>query len=494
MSDHPHDNLRQPCQCHVDYLLHSSNTAIQIIGANKQSDTPTGKSYVAYTIRVGDMETKHRYSEFESLRQSLVRLHPTKIVPPIPEKHSLVDYAALQTRVKDDLSMVEKRKRMLQTFLNRVKSHPGLGHDHVFHRFLESNVSWADVLHSSPLADLPKNPLQMIASHQTDVGIYEGVLMSNLIPMPTATYTLKQPDARFEASEKFTYRIANYMSNHLDKSQRKVIRRLGELANDYAELGAVYNGFSLNETGALANAIEKIGQAVDASYTETGQMVTTLEGEFAEPIQEHSQFAHTIKQVLRFRHMKHAQVELIESSLEHKKETLEGLLEIEREASRLHEAMTTERTIGSNAHDIGQINPSPSPPHEESLEDLYAHSDYRTTPTRQNRGWSGPVQMINAVGHTLQGLIDVDPASTRHNQIGKTKDSMEVLQRALEITRKDLSGVSVEVQADLDRFQREKIRDLRDMLIAYAKVHISYCQENLVSWKEARAEIDKIPN
>ena len=46
-----------------------------------------------------------------------------------------------------------------------------------------------------------------------------------------------------------------------------------ELANDYAELGAVYNGFSLNETGQLANAIEKVGQAVDSSYTMTGQLV-----------------------------------------------------------------------------------------------------------------------------------------------------------------------------------------------------------------------------
>jgi hypothetical protein len=54
----------------------------------------------------------------------------------------LVDYAAIQTRVKDDLPMVEKRKRMLQTFLNRVAKHPELGKDHVFHRFLESGVSW----------------------------------------------------------------------------------------------------------------------------------------------------------------------------------------------------------------------------------------------------------------------------------------------------------------------------------------------------------------
>lgn len=51
-----------------------------------------------------------------------------------------------------------------------------------------------------------------------------------------------------------------------------------ELANDYAELGAVYNGFSLNESGSLANALEKIGQAVDTSYTETAQMVSDAIG------------------------------------------------------------------------------------------------------------------------------------------------------------------------------------------------------------------------
>ena len=62
----------------------------------------------------------------------------------------------------------------------------------------------------------------------------------------------------------------------------------------------------------------------------------------------------------------------------------------------------------------------------------------------------------------------------------------------MEITRKDLSGSSTELQTELDRFQKEKIKDLRDMLIAYAKIHIRYCQRNLESWQEARAEVDKI--
>ncbi|KAI8063533.1 hypothetical protein BC940DRAFT_327364 [Gongronella butleri] len=521
------------CSCNIYRLLAADGSFIYITGSQKQSDT-AGKAYVAYNIRLANMETRHRYSEFESLCKSLGKLHPTVIVPPIPEKHSLMDYAALQTRVKDDLAMVEKRKRMLQTFLNRLAKHPVLSHDHVFHRFLESGVPWSDILHSPPLSTMPKNTLQMIANEDvlTARGNSSHILTSHLIPIPSATYILKNPDPQFEESEQFTYRIANYMSNNLEKSQRKVIRRLGELANDYAELGAVYNGFSLNEEGHVANAIEKIGQAVDASYSNMGEMVAMLEGDFAEPIQEYAQFANTIKQVLKFRHMKHAQVEMIEASLENKKAYLEELSTMEGEARRLEEAIAREHTIGQNAVNIDDINnglvdaegqaiTSPNGHHatdDDPLQDNpYAQPTPRsststgptgsnsTTPSprrssfssparrRSRYAWSGPMQMVNAVGHTLQGLIDVDPVATRRNQIGKTKDAIGVLEEALEITRMDLDGISRDVQADLDRFQTEKIKDLKEMLIAYAKAHIRYCQQNLTSWQEVKDDIDKIP-
>ncbi|KAG1054514.1 hypothetical protein G6F43_003480 [Rhizopus delemar] len=478
------DSLKPSCGCAIDRLLRHDETYIFITGAHKQSDSLSGKGYIAYNLRIGDIETKRRYSEFESFRKAMKSLYPALIIPPIPEKHSLVDYAALQIKVKDDLATIEKRKRMLQTFLNRIAKHPKLGKDHVFHQFLETNITWSDVLHSPPLNNLPKDPLKMVVSEDVQIPThtFNPLLASNLIPAPSAAYQLKKPDPRFEESEKFTFRIANYMSNNLDKSQRKVIRRLGELANDYAELGAVYNGFSLNESGAVANAIEKIGQAVDAGYTETGQMVTSLEGEFAEPIQEHAQFAQIIKQTLKFRHMKHAQVELIENVLEHKKDQLASLQNIENEARRLEQALTRNKTIGPNAVDVDELN---------NPEEDYSP---RSTPSPQRKSLNGgPMRVISAVGHTLQNIIDVNPEATRRNQIGMANDAINVLEEALNITTKDLDVISTELQADLDRFQREKIQEMRDMLIAYAKIHIRYCQKNLESWQEARAEVDKIP-
>ena len=47
-------------------------------------------------------------------------------------------------------------------------------------------------------------------------------------------------------------------------------------AHDHADLGAALNGFSLNETGALSGAIEKTGQAVDATYMSTTKLVRSL--------------------------------------------------------------------------------------------------------------------------------------------------------------------------------------------------------------------------
>jgi len=38
--------------------------------------------------------------------------------------------------------MIARRKRMLQTFLNRIARHPILSNERVFHRFLDGEVSW----------------------------------------------------------------------------------------------------------------------------------------------------------------------------------------------------------------------------------------------------------------------------------------------------------------------------------------------------------------
>lgn len=89
-----------------------------------------------------DLEVRRRYSEFASLREALAKLHPTLIIPPIPEKHTMADYAANPTKAKQDQQIIDLRKRMLAVFLNRCRRMKDVRTDGVWWRFLDPNSSW----------------------------------------------------------------------------------------------------------------------------------------------------------------------------------------------------------------------------------------------------------------------------------------------------------------------------------------------------------------
>ena len=56
-------------------------------------------------------------------------------------------------------------------------------------------------------------------------------------------------------------------------SLHRLYSLVSDLAQDHAALGATMNGFSLNETGQLSTAVEKTGQAIDATYMSTTKLV-----------------------------------------------------------------------------------------------------------------------------------------------------------------------------------------------------------------------------
>jgi len=81
----------------------------------------------------------------------------------------------------------------------------------------------------------------------------------------------------------------------------------------------------------------------------------------------------------------------------------------------------------------------------------------------------------------------------------------------LHLSAQDLKYASSTIQADLDRFQRQKVADLREMATSLARSHRDWCKkvwcnsylypsladvhiQNLAAWKEAKKEIDKIPD
>lgn len=471
---------------------------IVIVDASK-SHEGNSRGFIAYTIKIQDLTVRRRYSEFESLRATLSKLFPTLVIPPIPEKHTMSDYAAAPTKAKEDATIIEHRQRMLAVFLNRCKAMDEIRSCAVFQRFLDSNSSWQEVLNSPPVSQLPKNVLKAPPIHPETAS-----LAHSYLPVPSSSTRLKSNSPQFDEIEQNAKEYEAIIANGLEKVNRRIIKRYSDKAADFSELGARFNAFSLEEHGSLASAIERVGQAIDNTYITTEALVAALGASFSEPLGESAQFASAVRSVLKYRRQKAIQQELTADTLVHKKANLETLERQELEAQRINQYLnhhqpeapespsaataaadaepqspprtSTDSTTGltSDTSPSGASGPALSPP----------------TSPRKQRGFKIPG--MSKLNHAIHGFMDVDPEATRRSNIGKTKEQIAQLEEALKVARTDTQTASESVQVDLERFQKTKEQDLRRIMRAYVKCHVEWARKNLESWQEAKAELDKV--
>ncbi|BGP17825.1 hypothetical protein JCM10213_008375 [Rhodosporidiobolus nylandii] len=476
---------------------------IQIVDALKTSEGASA-AYIVYCVVFEGRQVRRRYSDFVSLRQALCTLHPCYIVPPLPPKNTLSSYAiagANPAKAKEDAALIARRRRMLATFLNRTLQHKVLGQDRVFRRFLDPETPWLDVLHSPPVTLVPKNPLRAPAHDPTDA---EMLALFASLPLPSSSATLQHPDQRFLDSEAFTNKFSAHLAGSMEKVNRRMMKRWTDAASDWGEMGGGLNGFALrmgeDGTGGLDEATEKVGMAVDAGYTLTNTMLGHWEQDFTEPLQEYTQFSNIIKSLLKYRHNKHLQYEAARELLEHKRAQLEELERSELEVQRLEKALERVRVLGDDGASERAVSPATGSPTEPSANGIAAAGSAPLPPLPSSSSMHLPQApprrsgggLLSALSHSVKGFVDSDPEATRRNTIGKTREQINQLDGAIKGLTADLRFASSTIQGDLDRFQRQKVGDLREMCLDFARFHKEWAEKNLAMWEEAKAAIDAI--
>jgi hypothetical protein len=176
-------------------------------------------------------------------------------------------------------------------------------------------------------------------------------------------------------------------------------------------------------------------------------------------------------------------------SLESKKGTLEELERSEMEARRLDQALDralTRGRAGERAEDTASQQPS-----SEGGSDL-GTSQLRRSQSASTSAGGGKFGFLGALSHTLNGIVDSDPDMTRRNNIGKTREQINQFESSIQSVTADLRYANQMIQADLDRFQRQKVGDLRQMCMDYSSFHIEMSKKNLDLWREARKIIEEI--
>ena len=301
----------------------------------------------------------------------------------------------------------------------------------------------------------------------------------------------------FEASSK---ELETLLQGSMEKSNQRTLKHYSNLADDMAELGARYNGFSLSEQApSLATAIEKVGQAVDSTYIATAELSSQLSANFAEPMRESAQFAGVVRSVLRYRVLKRVQEQMTEDELQRKKELLRNLNEQEEQSKRMAATLSGYQQSPSSTprRSLSQSSKATKgtdrPPTRE--DDSSVDSDFPPTrgdaspppsasqglpassppgsPAPQNsnqnhkKNASGVFSRLGLgrINHAFHSVVDSDPVKTRHDTIGRTKDQVTHLEEGLKLVHSDVRDASLDVLRDLKRFQAEKEEDLRRYMV-----------------------------
>ncbi|CAD6902956.1 unnamed protein product [Tilletia laevis] len=200
----------------------------------------TKEMFISYGIRAETnlahfnrtrVSTRRRFQDFVFLRDNLVKDFPACVVAPIPDKHRL-DYL---TGERFSNEFIEKRREELQTFLERVCRHPTLQRSQLLAAFLESTEWHVDMhVHASKVS--------------SEVGPTGGILDSISDTLLNSFAKVRKPDERFLEMREGLDRFEEAMANTERVTLRKRTR-VSDLASDYEELAAAFEGLGSLESG-----------------------------------------------------------------------------------------------------------------------------------------------------------------------------------------------------------------------------------------------------
>ncbi|CAN3361900.1 sorting nexin-41 [Diutina catenulata] len=446
---------------------------IEIVEAsNSSEDSP--KKYVVYTIRLTSdalpdrAETRRRYSEFESLRDILVRIFPLVVVPPIPPKN----YFNFIKFVKPELvlppqaegsaspnnnfrsKLVEHRKRLLQSFLNQCLALPQIRGLEFFAKFLDPNSNWADevALMSSqlPKSVYQSNPENGLRTNPT----YEDMPSPSPSGMKSfvkrGASLLTNDDGRASPDDDVTVPVD---STALDSLNKRIVDSLAAMSTDYAELGAAFNALSLSEglggesTPKVNAILDGIGQVFDRSYITITALVGELETKFSEPLSEVVAVTGILHDIGKFEQRKLRQRGLLEQEVANRKSELSALLQAKGQPT---------------------THPVSARPSARQIFSFKKFSQY------------------------VSDIIDQNPEQTRNARINALTSKLASLERCQKIMSEDLAYISDEIAKNHATFHRKQLKSVYDILAAYNRFLINWARKNCDIWEEVREEVQKL--
>lgn len=294
-------------------------TQIVVCEPTEKADERTGiLKWVEYKVITEksdgtQCEVFRRYNHFLWLRQLLWKDHRGIIVPPLPEKKNFGRF---------DASFVERRRRRLEQFLNRLAIHPYLKDANAFHVFLSIQESeMFDKALKGDSSSMTEKAGSLYNSYRTT----KQKVLNKGVPGETED---DQECARIKLYGKSLEKIASNMEQSflkLDNESRSLgytwestAAALQDISEFEAEEGNERSAFCL---GALKETVEKVG----ALNKDPESLSTFTTIKLRDLFDDFSKYGKAIKECVEGREQIYFQQLAEQSTLKSRRKTLEGL-------------------------------------------------------------------------------------------------------------------------------------------------------------------------
>lgn len=554
----------QPKTINYDYesrvikLLHPDcQSRVEIIDAGQSNEGMSHalKKYVVYTIKLlseehpnEEIQTRRRYSDFESLRDTLSRIFPLIVIPPIPPKNYFslrmlnglvgsnatsavigsnggngaagettsihnpgsASYSYINSNHLNKIRLIEHRKRLLANFLNRCLRIRQIRSLEFFAKFLDPSANWSDeiVLIGS---QLPKSIFQL----NPENGLHTDPMYAHL-PVPTSSHPL---GISFLSKRKLAQQTTKILNNgkspeqsnmdqpkvdfikdpvgndfesdpllkisNLDDINKRIVETLIGMSSDYVELGTELNSFSLSIDLTRA----KSGKQSEGADHKFDMLLDRVGIAFDRSQSTYQSLIAEIETRFSEPLGEAVQYSGIFSSVKkfHDRKLKQNTILEEEINDKKKELFQLEKVGNQSRNSV--LNASPSNSKGESSVQGSSELDTKNSSKLNKFIRMGSLKKITRY---VSDMIDQNPEQTRKDRIGALQTKLAILKKCQTIMLGDIVCITDEVSKSQKLFQLEQLQAIFRILLHYNSIFIAWAQKNIQIWEEIKEEIKSL--
>lgn len=114
------------------------------------------------------------------------------------------------------------------------------------------------------------------------------------------------------------------------------------------------------------------------------------------------------------------------------------------------------------------------------------HMEYEVTLEELSRKKAEKEELDKGTGGRRSfGFFNKDPEQAKQDKRERVDSSIEELSKLVEVGSDRLECANVDLKADIERWNKNKRTDFRELFTEYSERHVTYYQECLAAWQEA---------